>query len=116
MRDQDYSSAERRRHPRMAMQARVNCICLDPDAVDVVTTLETTDISRGGLGARAERVFYPGQRLVVCLPRSSETGRRSRCATIVRCDNRDDGYRLGLEFDGATAAGSQSCFSAAAAA
>ena len=113
--DQDYSSAERRRHPRMGMQARVNCICLDPDAVDVVTTLETLDISRSGLGARAERAFYPGQRLVICLPRSSETGRRSRCATIVRCDNQDDGYRLGLEFDSMAMSNSQSRFSVAAA-
>jgi len=114
--DQGSFLVERRRHPRKEMRARANCICLDPDAVDVVSTLQTLDISRSGLGAYAERAFYPGQRVVVCLPRSPETGRRSLCATVVRCDSRDEAYHVGLEFDSAAAAGSRGRFSVAIAA
>lgn len=83
---------------------RLRGIRLDPDGGDVVDMLEMTDISRSGLGAKGERGFYPGQRMVLCLPLSETGGRRSIYATIVRCRPTDEGsYRVGLEFDSTSA-------------
>ena len=105
---------ERRHYQRTQLNISANCIRLDPDGGDVVDRIHVIDISRGGLGAIAERPFYPGQRLVLCLPRTQEGGRRNINATVVRCRPRKDGYRIGLEFD-ATAMGA-ACAAAAAAA
>lgn len=91
---------ERRRHGRTRLRMRLRGIRLDPDGGDVVDTLEMTDISRSGLGAQGRRGFYPGQRMVLCLPLSRQGGRRNIYATIVRCRHQDDGgYQVGLEFD-----------------
>jgi len=92
---------ERRRHPRTHLQMTLQAIRLDPDGGEVLDSLRMIDISRGGIGACSERAFYPGQRIVLCLPLSKEHGRRNIFASIVRCKrSRDDeGYRIGLEFD-----------------
>ncbi len=90
---------ERRRHGRTKLQMRLKGIRLDPDGGDVVDTLQTVDISRSGLGAYGDRGFYPGQRMVLCLPVSQQSGRRSIYATIVRCRQLNQGYEVGLEFD-----------------
>jgi hypothetical protein len=81
---------------------RLKGIRLDPDGGDVVDSLQMVDISRSGLGARTHRGFYPGQRMVLCLPLTGEGGRRNIYATIVRCRQGEDGYRVGLEFDAAS--------------
>ena len=78
---------------------KLQCIRLDPDCGDVLDSLETVDISRGGLGATCSRPFYPGQRIVMCMPGSTDQKRRSIYATIVRCNQHQEGYHLGLEFD-----------------
>ena len=75
-----------------------HCIRLDPDCGDVTDRIDVVDISRGGLGAICDRPFYPGQRVILCLPRS-EGGHRNITASIVRCRHRNEGYRIGLEFD-----------------
>ena len=80
--------AERRRHPHMLMDATLSCICLDPDAVDVVNCLRTIDVSRGGMGALSRRAFYPGERLVLSLPLSPGS----------RYDSENEGHRVGLAF------------------
>ncbi len=90
---------ERRRHSRTRLEMRLKGIRLDPDGGDVVDTLNMIDISRSGLGAVSDRGFYPGQRMVLCLPLSHENGRRNVYATIVRCSHADSGYRVGLAFD-----------------
>jgi len=101
MLEPDKPQAERRRHPRMLMDATLNCICLDPDAVDVVNCLQTVDISRGGMGALSPRAFYPGERLILSVPLSPGSGRRNLYASIVRSryDAETDGHRVGLAFD-----------------
>ncbi|MDY6913526.1 MAG: PilZ domain-containing protein [Planctomycetota bacterium] len=91
--------AERRRHPRTQLQIAVNSIRLDPDGGDVTDTLHMVDISRNGMGAVCDRSFYPGQRLVLCLPLSPAKGRRNIYARVVRCRPREDGYHVGLQFD-----------------
>ena len=93
---------ERRRHQRMSLLLKMNCIRLDPDGQDVVDVLETTDISRSGLGAICSRSFYPGQRMVLCMPLSSMGGKRNVYATVVRCRQGEEGYRVGVEFDAAS--------------
>ena len=90
---------ERRRHPRTPLRMRLSGIRLDPDGGDVVDTFHMQDISRSGMGALSGRSFYPGQRLVLCLPLSSANGRRNIYATIVRCREREGEYHVGLEFD-----------------
>jgi hypothetical protein len=92
-------TAERRRHPRTQLQMTLSGIRLDPDGEDLLDTLHMQDISRSGMGAISSRAYYPGQRLVICLPVSDGRGRRNINAKVVRCRQLDDGYRLGLEFD-----------------
>jgi len=94
--------AERRRHPRTQLQMTLSCIRLDPDGGDVLDTLHMVDISRSGLGAFSDRPYYPGQRIVLCLPLSPNGGRRNIYASVVRCRQDQEGYRLGLRFDGAS--------------
>ena len=93
---------DRRRHPRMLLQMKLQCIRFDPDGQDIVTMLDTTDISRSGMGAFSDRPFYPGQRVLVCLPLTSMSGRRNIYATVTRCRPQTDGYSIGLAFDAAS--------------
>jgi hypothetical protein len=90
---------ERRRYPRTYVQMTLQGIRLDPDGGDVIEKLHMTDISRGGLGGLADNPFYPGQRVMVTLPHSSDATSRNMCTTVVRCRKEQDGYRVGLEFD-----------------
>jgi c-di-GMP-binding flagellar brake protein YcgR len=60
------------------------------------------DISRGGMRAVSSRSYYPGQRIVLCLPVSQASGRRSIYATVVRCRQEEEGYCVGLRFDTAS--------------
>ena len=102
MNDQQNPFNERRRHPRTALRMTLRCVRLDPDGGDVVDTLHMTDISRGGMGATCDRPFYPGQRIVLCLPRSDGNGRRNIYASVIRSRAADDGHRVGLSFDRAS--------------
>ena len=90
---------EKRRCPRMGIQMKVQCIRLDPDGGDVVDMLETVDISRQGMGALSTRPFYPGQRILLCMPLTSLRGQRNISATVIRCRPQEDGYMVGLAFD-----------------
>ena len=94
-----YFPTERRRHPRTQLQMVLHGIRLDPDGGDVVSTLQMTDISKCGMGAVSERSLYPGQRLVMCLPLSTGGARRNIYATVVRCRQGQEEFRIGLEFD-----------------
>jgi hypothetical protein len=93
---------ERRRFPRTQLQMKIQCIRFDPDGGDVLDVLETTDISRSGLGAMAVRAFYPGQRVLLCLPLTSMRGQRNIYATVIRCRHEEEGFNVGMEFDTAT--------------
>jgi hypothetical protein len=90
---------ERRRHQRLHLQIKMQCIRLDPEDGDVVDTLETLDISKSGLGALSNRPYYPGQRLLICMPLSSTSGRRNVYGTVIRCRQVEEGYHLGVQFD-----------------
>lgn len=58
------------------------------------------DLSRSGAGAISNSWYYPGQKVVICLPGDTEHGKRQICATVRRCLSRHkEGFRLGLEFD-----------------
>ncbi len=102
----DYTGtwAERRRHPRTALRMSLSCIRLDPDGGDALDALDMTDISRSGMGAICERPFYRGQRIVLHLPAGETRGRRNIYASVVRSQPSNSGYRVGLEFDRASAA------------
>ena len=93
------SGAERRRHPRTLVNMSLSCIRLDPDGGDVVDRIHIVDISRGGMGAMTDRPYYPGQRILLRLPLTESSGHRNIHATIVRCRQRSEGYRVGLAFD-----------------
>ncbi len=93
---------ERRRHPRTQLQMSLSAIRLDPEGGDVVDRLHMLDISKGGMGAMTDRTYYPGQRLMLRLPLSENSGRRNVYATVVRCMAREEGYKIGLEFDAAS--------------
>lgn len=78
----------------------VRCIRLDPHDVDVIDEVDMVDLSRSGVGAVTEKWYYPGQKVVVCLPADSEYGKRQLKATVRRCLSRHaEGFRIGLEFD-----------------
>jgi hypothetical protein len=74
-------------------------IRLDPDGGDVVDTFHTVDISRSGMGVISSRAYYPGQRIVLCLPTVGGGGRRNVCATVVRCRPGEEGFHVGVKFD-----------------
>lgn len=93
-------SAERRRYPRTQVRMTLSSIRLDPDG-EVIDTLETVDISRRGMGAISSIPYYPGQRVLVCIPLSTEGGQRNIYATVVRCRQVEEGYHVGIEFDSA---------------
>ena len=90
-------------------------IRLDPDG-DLMESLQMLDISRGGIGAYCARSFYPGQKIVLCLPQTSDRGRRNVYASVVRCGQMEGGYRVGLHFDSASVASSCQASEAVAAA
>ncbi len=90
---------ERRRHPRTRLEMTLQGIRLDPDGGDVVDSLRMCDISRSGMGVYTGRSFYPGQRVVLCLPLSDHAGRRNIYATVVRCFKAEGRFRIGMEFD-----------------
>ena len=90
---------ERRRFPRTQLQMKIQCIRFDPDGGDVVDMLETVDISRNGLGVMVERAFYPGQRVLLCMPLTTMGGRRNIHARVVRCRHEAEGFNVGLAFD-----------------
>jgi hypothetical protein len=93
------SGMERRRHPRTRLSRQIQGIRLDPDGGDMVEQMDTLDVSRSGMGALCSRSFYPGQRVVLRMPRVAESGERSIYATIVRCRPRSQRYQVGMEFD-----------------
>ena len=93
------SLPERRRHARTQLRMNLRVIRLDPDGGDVIDLLRMVDISKGGIGAISDRQFYPGQRIVLCLPLSSHSGRRNIHAKVVRCRQKESGFCIGLEFD-----------------
>ena len=95
---------ERRKQKRLPISADAFLTILIPDQTFSPNTVRSvaTDISRSGMGCYADRPFYPGQRIVLCLPLSGQQGRRNVYATVVRCRQGDDGYRVGLEFDNAS--------------
>ena len=97
--DATKSMTERRRHARTHLHMLVRAIRLEPDGGDVVDDLRMQDISKSGIGALSDRAYYPGQRIIVCLPLSTNKGRRTIYATIRRCRQVEDGYSLGMEFD-----------------
>ena len=91
---------ERRRHSRASVHAGVRCIRLDPHDVDVVDEVDMVDLSRSGVGAVSDQWYYPGQKVVVCLPADIEHGKRQIRATVRRCLSRHGkGFRVGFEFD-----------------
>jgi len=90
---------ERRRHPRTPLKMRLTGIRLDPDGGEILDSLQMLDISRSGMGAICDRPFYPGQRLVLCVPLSPERGRRNLYARVVRCRQVEQGFHIGVEFD-----------------
>ncbi len=93
-------SIERRRHSRSSMNIDVRCIRLDPHEGGVVDEVDMVDLSRSGVGAVSENWYYPGQKVVVCLPADSVHGKRQMQATVRRCLSRNEpGYRIGFEFD-----------------
>lgn len=92
---------ERRRHPRTKLEIRLRGIRLDPDCGEVVEQLHMRDISKSGIGATSARAFYPGQRIVLALPAPSSGRQRNLYATVVRCRQTEQGYRVGMEFDNA---------------
>ncbi len=99
MLEQENKLQERRRHSRTHIQMRLDCIRLDPDGEDIVDSLQTLNISSSGIGAIAQHRFYPGQRVLLCLPLTSIGGHRNVYASVVRCRQERDGYNVGLKFD-----------------
>ena len=89
---------ERRLYPRTQVQMRVQVLRLDPNEGDLVDELQMVDISRNGIGALSERMFYPGQRLIMKLP-AAGMDVRNVCGQVRRCNRVDDRFIIGVEFD-----------------
>ena len=92
-------ASERRRHGRVQVQMALQAVRLEPDNVDVMDRLHMTDVSRSGVGAISDHRYYPGQRVLIYLPLTGQSGQRVLYATVRRCRPHAEGYRLGMEFD-----------------
>ena len=92
-------SLDRRRHARTKLHMSLNTIRLDPSGESVSDKMRMVDISRSGMGVLSDKSYYPGQRMVLCLPLSSVGGRRNIYASVVRCRQEESGYHVGLAFD-----------------
>ncbi|MBT3201384.1 MAG: PilZ domain-containing protein [Phycisphaerales bacterium] len=91
---------ERRRHRRESVHFDVRCIRLDPHEGGIIDNVDLVDLSQSGVGAVSENWYYPGQKVVVCLPADATHGSRQVKATVKRCLSRHaPGYRIGMEFD-----------------
>jgi len=78
----------------------IQSIRLEPEPGQVVQELQAFDLSRSGMGVMSKESFYPGQRLVLQVPRNKDNGERSVFATVVRCAKAaEKQYRIGLEFE-----------------
>lgn len=97
-------NVERRRHSRTRVQMAVDCVRLDPDGGNVMDSIHIVDVSQGGMGAVSDRAFYPGQRVLLHLPSTQDGGQRNIHATVVRCRHRNEGFRIGMQFDASVAA------------
>ena len=98
---------ERRRHPRTHVSMGMECVFFDPDGPRVMDHMDMVDLSRSGVGALSKNRYYPGQRVMICLPAAGDGSDRSMYATVARCiPDREGGYHIGLSFDAATGAGS----------
>ena len=94
---------ERRRHPRTQVRMGLRCVFLEPDGPRIMDHMDMVDLSRSGVGALSNYRYYPGQRVMVCLPAAADGSQRSMYATVTRCQKeRDSGYQVGLRFDAAT--------------
>ncbi|MCY2931816.1 MAG: PilZ domain-containing protein [Planctomycetota bacterium] len=94
-----HATSERRRHGRVHLEMALQAVRLETDNVDVVDRLHMIDVSRGGVGAISDRSYYPGQRVLIYLPLTGQSGRRVLYATVRRCRRHAQGYHLGMEFD-----------------
>ena len=91
---------ERRRHSRASVHMGVRCIRLDPHEGGVIDEVDMVDLSSSGVGAISDSWYYPGQKVVVCLPADGEHSKRQMQATVRRCLSRnEEGFRIGFEFD-----------------
>lgn len=90
-------TSERRRFPRWQWDTRLHGIHVDSDGKCTVETIQTVDVSKGGLGAITPHEHEVGQHFVIGLPEPS--GRlRYVHAKIVRCWNDTIGRHVGMEF------------------
>ena len=97
------SGHERRRHPRTDVLAPLKCVSFDPDGLHMNEELQSLDMSYSGVGALSTDRYYPGQRVVISLPNTSDAAPRRMHATVVRCNpHREGGYQVGFSFDGAS--------------
>ena len=81
------------------MFRKIRSIMLDPEPGKVDHDLHTFDLSRGGMGVMSKDALYPGQRMVLNVPRTDTDGEKSIYASVVRCIKENDQYRIGLEFE-----------------
>jgi len=89
---------EKRKYPRWTWHADVQGLYVDEQGHRVVEQLQALDISRRGLGAVGSKSHRVGEKFVITLPEPDGRNRYVH-AKVVRCNMKDDGAHLGLEFN-----------------
>lgn len=84
--------------PSLPQQVTIYGIRRSADRGNIPDPLRLLELSATGIVARSDRPYDAGQQMVLCMPLTLGTGKGCLPATVVRCDQESDGFRVGLLF------------------
>jgi hypothetical protein len=105
--DADVFPLERRRADRHCISGRVTAVRserLDDGPHNHICSLQMLDISDSGLGAVVGEPVEPGSRIAVFFPPHGPEHGFDLLGTIVRCQRREQGWEVGIQFEQKAAA------------
>lgn len=99
---------ERRRYRRLPAAMEATAVCfnrISPPGGRAVVQVNVVDISEGGLGGTIGELLAPPEEVVLYLPPTGGRGGRHVRGSVVRCEQVDRGYRIGVAFSDQPAGG-----------
>jgi hypothetical protein len=86
---------ERRSSWRDPVEGSLTIVLRETEALASLLPARLLDVSCGGAGLMSDRSVIPGSRIALC----GGGGGPSYGAVVVRCEEDDDGYHLGVRYD-----------------
>ena len=103
-RDDDSIFLERRRAPRRTVGGRVTTVADSTDSTRRIASLQLLNISDTGIGAISQDPVHIGSTIAVFFPPHGAEQGFDLYGTVVRCQQTDQGYRIGIMLRQAMAA------------